>query len=69
MQRELDLLPLQIEELEAELLALQTEISQPEFYAQDTEKVNERLAFMQAQEDKLEQYMERWIEVEAMQEG
>lgn len=69
MQRELDLLPLQIEELEAELLALQTEISQPEFYAQDTEKVNERLAFMQAQEHKLEQYMERWIEVEAMQEG
>jgi len=69
IQRELDLLPGQIEALEAQLEALQAEIGHGDFYNKGQDHVNARLAHLQTQETQLETCMDRWLEVEAMQEG
>jgi len=69
IQRELDLLPGQIEELEAQLEALQIEIGHADFYSKGQDHVNARLAHLETQEAQLETCMDRWLEVEAMQEG
>ncbi|NVK41316.1 MAG: ATP-binding cassette domain-containing protein [Oceanospirillaceae bacterium] len=69
LQRELDALPQQLEEAEQALAALQEEVSSPAFYDQPHDQVNAKLALLQQQEEALEQLMERWVELEAMQEG
>jgi len=69
LQRELDMLPAQLEEAEQALEALQAVVAAPDFYAGDHEQVAEALAKLHQQEQQLETLMERWVELEAMQEG
>ncbi len=69
LQRELDQLPAQLEEAEQALEALQAVVAAPDFYAGDHEQVAETLAQLHQQEQQLETLMERWVELEAMQEG
>lgn len=69
LQRELDELPAQLERAEADLEMLQIETAASDFYQQDHEVVNTKLAALQEQEAKVEQLMDRWVELEAMQEG
>ena len=64
LQRELDLLPQQIEEIETELKALQENMSDPGFFRQDGESIKaaqERLAQL---ESTLERQFERWETLE-----
>ncbi|SIQ08635.1 ATP-binding cassette ATPase Uup [Marinobacterium stanieri] len=68
LQRELDSLPEQLEEAEAELEKLQAETSAPDFYSRDHEDVARVLEVLHQQEQRLETLMERWVELEAMQE-
>ena len=63
-QRELDMLPKLIEELDAELEAIQAEIAAPEFYKRDHTEIaatNERMAEV---EEKLSAAYERWEALE-----
>ncbi|OMH38731.1 ATP-binding cassette domain-containing protein [Motiliproteus sp. MSK22-1] len=69
LQRELDQLPAKTEELEERLSALQEETSAGDFYQQDHALVAERLSQLEACEAELETLMERWLELEEMQEG
>ena len=64
LQRELDAIPLKIEELESEISELETAIAAPGFYQQEyseTESVMNQLSHKQAELDKL---LERWEELE-----
>lgn len=67
LQRELDLLPAQLEQIEGEIEQLHTETAAADFYNGDHEKVTAALASLQTKEAKLEKLMERWVELEAMQ--
>jgi ATP-binding cassette subfamily F protein uup len=69
VQRELDLLPGQVEAIEADLEALQDEIGHADFYNKGQEHVSARLEHLANQETQLETTMDRWIEIEALQEG
>ena len=66
MQRELDLLPGQLEQLEGDIEQLHLETSAADFYNGDHEHVSAKLAELQAKETQLEELMERWVELEAM---
>ncbi|WP_299196878.1 ATP-binding cassette domain-containing protein [uncultured Amphritea sp.] len=66
LQRELDLLPGQLEQLEAEIDRLHAETGAADFYSGDREHVSARLAALQSKEAQLEELMERWVELEAM---
>ena len=65
-QRELDRLPEEIETLEASIATIQQDISGPEFYSQDPEAVQTKLRELADAEEKLEQYVERWSELESL---
>ncbi|MGR9092838.1 MAG: ATP-binding cassette domain-containing protein, partial [Gammaproteobacteria bacterium] len=67
-QRELDQLPAEIESLEAAVSALQDEVSDPGFYAQDSDAITAGLQQLADNEQRLAARMERWIELEALQE-
>jgi ABC transport system ATP-binding/permease protein len=67
-QRELDRLPGEIESLEAKITALQATIAQPDFYAQDNEKVQAELQQLKALESSLEALVERWGELETQRD-
>lgn len=67
LQRELDQLPAMLEEAEAELERLQGITGAADFYSGDHQQVTDALAELQAQEEKVELLMERWVELEAMQ--
>ena len=69
VQRELDLLPGQVEAIEANLEALQDEIGHADFYSKGQDFVSARLEQLASQETQLETTMDRWIEIEALQEG
>lgn len=69
LQRELDLLPAEIERLEAELEKLHDITGDSQFYQQDQDKVAKTLDHLQKTEAELETVMERWLELEAMQQG
>ncbi|GGI72937.1 ABC transporter ATPase [Shewanella hanedai] len=66
LQRELELLPAKMEQLEEEVAALQEQISAPEFYAQDQEKINIQLELFTQKEQELEVCFERWEELESL---
>lgn len=68
-QRELDMLPAQIEELESELEKQQHLISEPSFYQQPQPEVDSQLAHFSELEEKLEQAYARWEELDAMTKG
>lgn len=69
LQRELDLLPAEIERLEAELEKLHDITGDSQFYQQNQDKVAKMLDHLQKTEAELETVMERWLELEAMQQG
>jgi len=63
-QRELEQLPVQIENCEQRIKKLEHEISQPDFYNQDHEVSNQTLQELASEQQKLEDYFERWQELE-----
>lgn len=67
LQRELDLLPGQLETLEGEIAQLHEQTGAADFYNGDHEHVAATLAALQTKESQLEKLMERWVELEAMQ--
>ena len=67
LQRELDALPALLEKLEAELEALQQQVSDPDFYLQPHEQTAPVLAALDAKQAELDQALERWAELEDMQ--
>jgi len=68
-QRELDQLPGDIEQLEADIAALQAAIAAPDFYTHDAELVQQKLQELGSKEELLEQRIERWSELESLQES
>ncbi|MBU2964439.1 ATP-binding cassette domain-containing protein [Amphritea sp. 2_MG-2023] len=67
LQRELDLLPGQLETLEGDIAQLHEQTGAADFYNGDHEHVAATLAALQTKESQLEKLMERWVELEAMQ--
>ena len=67
LQRELDMLPGQLEQAESDLEQLQLETGAADFYTGNQEHVSSKLADLQEKETLLEQLMERWVELEGMQ--
>ncbi|GAA0201685.1 ATP-binding cassette domain-containing protein [Kangiella japonica] len=67
-QRELDQLPAKIAEIEQQIEQVQNTIAEPEFYQQDHERVASVTAELDSYESQLEQFFERWEELEAMKE-
>lgn len=65
-QRELEQLPQQIERLENEIAALQTQMSDSEFFNQPHEITNQILAQFAQKEAELEQVFDRWETLESL---
>jgi ATP-binding cassette subfamily F protein uup len=68
-QRELDLLPAEIETLESSLDELQRLIASPGFYARDHEEVQTRLRELADAQALLDDRIERWDELETLRAG
>lgn len=66
LQRELDMLPEQIAEAEAERDALAARAGEADFYAGDAAEVQKVLAALGEAEQKVEALEERWLELEEM---
>lgn len=69
MQRELDLMPDTIAAIEAELENIMAVTGADDFYSQSQDAVQAGLAKMTEIETQLEQQMDRWVELEEMQNG
>lgn len=65
-QRELDLLPAEIQRVEAHISDLQKIVAAPDFYAQDKDVVQQTLRELSETESRLEQHVDRWGELESM---
>ncbi|EMX0220226.1 ABC transporter ATP-binding protein [Vibrio fluvialis] len=68
LQRELETLPVKLEELEAEIEALHEQVNSPDFFGQPVEATQPILDKLAATEQELEIAFERWEELEAMQQ-
>jgi ATP-binding cassette subfamily F protein uup len=68
-QRELDQLPAEIESIENSIAELQLVVSQPDFYSQDHELVQDKLKELADTEAQLEKCVERWSELEIIQDS
>jgi ABC transport system ATP-binding/permease protein len=68
-QRELDLLPAEIEALEVQKAALAARMAEPDFYSQPPHTVQAALAEFADMESRLEARVERWGELEALRES
>ncbi|MGB0467437.1 MAG: ATP-binding cassette domain-containing protein [Pontibacterium sp.] len=68
LQHELETLPAKLEAAEQAVEQLQIEVAAPDFYQGDHQVVADKLAALQAQENALEALMDRWVELEAMQD-
>ncbi|EOB3569762.1 ABC transporter ATP-binding protein [Vibrio vulnificus] len=68
LQRELEALPAKLEQLEADIEALQEQVNSAEFFAQPVETTQPVLEQLTALEQELEIAFERWEELEAMQQ-
>jgi len=66
LQSELDGLPAQLEQLEANIDSIQSQINQPDFFSLPVERTKEILDALQQAELNLEQAFARWEELEAM---
>jgi len=64
LQRELEALPGQIETLEAEMAAVQQEISDPAFYQRPAEQTRAVLERFERQQQELDRLLERWAELD-----
>lgn len=69
IQREFDLMPETIAKLEAEIAALHQTTSAADFYTGDAKQIEKTLAKVASKEHELETAMERWLELEEMQNG
>ena len=68
-QRELDSLPAEIATIEKRIAGLQESIAAPDFYTQDAELVQNKLHELSEAEVLLERRIERWGELETLQES
>ena len=68
-QRELDLLPEEIEDIETTITELHDAIADPDFYKQEQETVQATLKQLSENEALLEQRVERWDELERLAES
>jgi ABC transport system ATP-binding/permease protein len=68
-QRELDLLPVEIEALEARLAVLGARMAEPDFYVQSQDLVQATLAEFADAESRLDARIERWGELEALRDS
>ena len=68
-QRELDRLPAEIESIEATVAELQQTIADPNFYAGDRQAIQSTLKQLADAETALERHMDRWSELEQLQES
>jgi ATP-binding cassette subfamily F protein uup len=68
-QRELDSLPAEIESIEKSIAELQESIAAPDFYTRDAELVQNKLHELSETEALLERRIERWGELETLQES
>ncbi len=66
LQSELDGLPAQLEQLEAKIDSIQSQINQPDFFSLPVERTKEIFDALQQAELNLEQAFARWEELEAM---
>ena len=64
LQRELDSLPIVIDKLEQEIIALQNQIADPDFYDQPFAVTSEELQALSDKQAELDAAMERWAELE-----
>ena len=64
LQRELDSLPIVIDKLEQEIIALQNQIADPDFYDQPFAVTSEELQALSDKQSELDAAMERWAELE-----
>lgn len=64
LQRELDALPSVIDKLEKEIVALQNQIADPDFYDQPFAVTSEELQALSDKQSELDAAMERWAELE-----
>jgi len=62
-------LPAKIEEQESIVEALNAEVADSSFYQKETDYVTATLNKLEQEQSKLDQIIERWMELEAMQEG
>ena len=69
LQRELELLPALLEELEAKLEALQAQVADAAFFSQPHEQTQQVLANLNEAEQELEQAFERWEYLESLKNG
>ncbi|ETI62075.1 ATP-binding cassette domain-containing protein [Marinomonas profundimaris] len=69
LQREFENMPEAIAKLESEIAALHATTSAADFYTSDADKVQKTLAKVTHKEQELEATMERWLELETMQNG
>ena len=69
IQLELDNLPAEIEALEQAVEELTAETSDADFYLKDNDHVTKTLAKLEETQLKLDEKVERWMELEAMKEG
>lgn len=65
LQRELDAIPAQIDDLETELAVLHEQVSQADFYLQTTEHAEAVLAKVNTVQEQLDVLIERWAELDS----
>ncbi|UPR56767.1 ABC transporter ATP-binding protein [Vibrio sp. ED004] len=68
LQRELEALPMRLEELETQIETLQEEVNDPNFFSKPVEQTQPVLDKLSAAEQELEVAFERWEELEALQQ-
>ncbi|WP_412500052.1 ABC transporter ATP-binding protein [Vibrio cyclitrophicus] len=68
LQRELEALPMRLEELETQIETLQEEVNNPSFFSKSVEQTQPVLDKLSAAEQELEVAFERWEELEALQQ-
>ena len=68
LKRELEQLPEKIEEIEKAIAKLEAQVSQSGFYEQGSGIVQETLGALTERQHALEAALERWVELEALQE-
>ncbi|MGD8172598.1 ABC transporter ATP-binding protein [Vibrio sp. TRT 21S02] len=68
LQRELEVLPAKLEQLEVEIETLQEQVNSSDFFSQSVEHTQPVLDKLTALEQELEIAFERWEELEAMQQ-
>jgi ATP-binding cassette subfamily F protein uup len=66
LQRELEALPGLMEQLEQEIDKLQSQVNQPDFYAQEQARVAAQLQLLADKEQQLDACFSRWEELESM---